>query len=169
MNNFRNYLNNLKTPNTPNTPKKEINESTQESLQYIVNSLIFAGNVAQTAHWNLRSKNFISLHEWFGEVYEELFKIADGVAEQIKISNINDIVNIRYNETIVFNNESDIFNSLKDSLVSVKNSIEMAMEDPSISRATQSLIDEWMTKVEKMIWFIEANKEEVQFFEDTLE
>lgn len=142
---------------------KELNESVQlteevqASLQTIVDAMINAGNVAQTAHWNLRSRAFVAIHPWFGETYDSLFSMADEVAEQIKIANIDLIVNVNRGTTVVASDEQQLFLMVKASLEQVKSALDMAATDGSLTRTLQNLIDGWTANVTKMIWFIEAS------------
>lgn len=153
---FRDYINQVKKE------KEEINESAmneevQASLQAIVDALIDAGSVTQTAHWNLRSSAFVAIHPWFGETYDALFSMADAVAEQIKIANIDNIVNVNRGTTVATTNEQELFLRVKSSLEGVKYNLEGAMSDSTLSRTLQNLIDGWMADITKMIWFIEAS------------
>ena len=87
---FREYLKQVSSESQKSEINEAaINEEVQASLQAIVDALIDAGNVTQTAHWNLRSSAFVAIHPWFGETYDALFGMADAAAEQIKIANIN--------------------------------------------------------------------------------
>lgn len=135
----------------------KINEEVQQSLQAIVDALIDAGNVTQTAHWNLRSASFVAIHPWFGETYDALFDMADAVAEQIKIANIDNFVNVNRGTTTIATDEQELFLRVKDSLAGVKYTLEGAMSDSTLSRALQNLIDGWMAEITKMIWFIDSS------------
>ena len=155
---FREYLKQVSSE----SQKSEINEATmneevQASLQAIVDALIDAGNVTQTAHWNLRSSAFVAIHPWFGETYDALFGMADAVAEQIKIANINLMVTVNRGTTVAATDEQELFSRVKSSLEGVKYTLEGAMSDGSLSRTLQNLLDGWMADIEKMIWFIEAS------------
>lgn len=156
MSAFREYLNTIKKGASKEV-NENINEDVQNSLQAIVDSLIDAGNVLQTAHWNLRSSAFVSIHPWFGETYDALFAMADAVAEQIKIADINLMVNVNRGTTTTATDEQELFERVKNSLNSVKYSLEAAMEDSTLSRTLQNLIDGWMADITKMIWFVEAS------------
>ena len=155
---FREYLKQVSSE----SQKSEINEATmneevQASLQAIVDALIDAGSVAQAAHWNLRSSAFVAIHPWFGETYDALFGMADAVAEQIKIANINLMVTVNRGTTVAATDEQELFSRVKSSLEGVKYTLEGAMSDGSLSRTLQNLLDGWMADIEKMIWFIEAS------------
>lgn len=134
-----------------------VNEGVQASLQTIVDALIDAGNVTQTAHWNLRSSSFVAIHPWFGETYDALFDMADEVAEQIKIADINLMVTVNRGTTVADTDEQELFLRVKKSLEGVKYALEGAMSDTTLSRTLQNLIDGWMANITKMIWFIEAS------------
>jgi len=157
---FRELLEQSSNTNTTKTDNIELNESVVDSLQSIVNSLVDAANVAQVAHWNLRSKSFISLHPWLGETYQTLNDMVDGVAEQIKISNINLMVNVSPSTIVPFSNENILFEYLLSSIERVNNELDMAADDISIPRPLQNLIDNWITTVSKIIWTIKASKQE---------
>jgi DNA-binding ferritin-like protein len=137
--------------------KGSLNEEVQNSLQTIVDALINAGNVTQTAHWNLRSSAFVAIHPWFGETYDALFDIADAVAEQIKIANIDLIVNVNRGSTAVATDEYELFMMVQTALDRVKMTLDMAAADSSLSRPLQNLIDGWTADITKMIWFIQAS------------
>ena len=136
---------------------ESLNEEVQNSLQTIVDALINAGNVTQTAHWNLRSSAFVAIHPWFGETYDALFDIADAVAEQIKIANIDLIVNVNRGSTAVATDEYELFMMVQAALDRVKMTLDMAAADSSLSRPLQNLIDGWTADITKMIWFIQAS------------
>lgn len=136
---------------------QDLNEDVLSSLQRVVDALVHAGNVAQAAHWNLRSSAFVAIHPWFAETYNTLFSTADDVAEQIKIANIDLPVNVNRGGTKTSTDEQELFLMVKDSLQSVKEALDTAASDTSLTRSLQSLIDNWTTSITKMIWFISAS------------
>lgn len=154
---FRDYINQIKKVEDVQVNESTMNEEVQASLQAIVDSLIDAGNVAQTAHWNLRSSAFVAIHSWFGETYNALFSMADEVAEQIKIANIDLMVTVNRGTTVATPDEQELFLRVKSSLEGVKYTLEGAMSDSTLSRPLQNLIDGWMADITKMIWFIDAS------------
>lgn len=155
---FREYLKQVSSESQKSEINEAaINEEVQASLQAIVDALIDAGNVTQTAHWNLRSSAFVAIHPWFGETYDALFSMADTVAEQIKIANINLMVTVNRGTTVAATDEQELFSRVKSSLEGVKYTLEGAMSDITLSRTLQNLLDGWMADIEKMIWFIEAS------------
>ena len=155
---FREYLKQVSSEShKTEINEAAINEEVQANLQAIVDALIDAGSTTQTAHWNLRSSAFVAIHPWFGETYDALFGMADTVAEQIKIANINLIVTVNRGTTVAATDEQELFSRVKSSLEGVKYTLEGAMSDGSLSRTLQNLLDGWMADIEKMIWFIEAS------------
>lgn len=157
---FRDIVENRIKPSAPiieSVESTQLNEEVQASLQTIVDALINAGNITQTAHWNLRSSAFVAIHPWFGETYDALFDMADAVAEQIKIANIDLMVNVNRGSTTVATNEYDLFLMVNDALSRVKMTLDMAAADSSLSRPLQNLIDGWTSDITKMIWFIQAS------------
>ena len=135
----------------------ELSEDVKGSLQAIVDALIAAGNVTQTAHWNLRSSAFVAIHPWFGDTYDALFEMADAVAEQIKIADIDLMVNVNRGTTVPATDEQQLFALVQSSLETVKATLVAAGADSSLDRALQNLIDGWMSEITKMIWFIKAS------------
>ena len=151
---FRDYINQVKEKEAT---ESAMNEEVQASLQAIVDALIDAGNVTQTAHWNLRSSAFVAIHSWFVDAYDALFGMADSVAEQIKIANIDLMVTVNRGTTVAATDEQELFLRVKSSLEGVKYTLEGAMSDSTLSRTLQNLIDGWMADITKMIWFIDAS------------
>ncbi len=54
------------------------------SLNQLLSDLTVAQRNVQILHWNLKSKDFIFLHEYFGELYATLSEYTDITAEQIR-------------------------------------------------------------------------------------
>ena len=152
---FLNFINESEKSNSKTI--EPLNEEVKASLQTIVDSVINAGNITQTAHWNLRSRAFVAIHPWFGETYDALFDMADAVAEQIKIADIDLMVNVNRGATTVATDEQELFMMVKDALNKVKMSLDMAAADNSLTRSLQNLIDGWTSDITKMIWFINAS------------
>lgn len=136
---------------------QRIDESVEGSLQTVVDALIQAGNVAQVAHWNLRSGAFVAIHPWFGETYDKLFDMADDVAEQIKIADIDLMVHVSRGDTTVATDEEELFLMVQESLRDVRDALDAAGNDETLKRSLQNLIDGWVSDIDKMIWFIEAS------------
>ena len=86
-----------------------------------------------------------------------MFKAADDVAEQIKIANIDLMVNVNRGETKSSPDEQELFLMVKDSLLRVKEALDAAASDTSLNRSLQGLIDTWTTDITKMIWFVSAS------------
>lgn len=148
----------VQTPvQTPVQNEEPMNEEVRATLQSLVDSLIQAGNVTQTAHWNLRSSAFVAIHPWFGETYDALFSMADAVAEQIKIADIDLMVNVNRGTTEVATDEQELFGMVLSALEFVKSTLDMAATDDSLARSLQNLIDEWTTQITKMIWFVKSS------------
>lgn len=136
---------------------QEQNEDVLSSLQRVVDALSHAGNVAQAAHWNLRSSAFVAIRPWFAETYNALFKAADDVAEQIKIANIDLMVNVNRSETKSSQDEQELFLTVKDSLLRVKEALDAAHSAASLNRSLQGLIDTLATDNTEMSWFVSAS------------
>jgi len=134
-----------------------IESSAVSNLRTALNSTISAADVAQSAHWNLRSTNFITLHPWLGETYSALLVIADGIAEQIKIKSIDNLVIATHQRVLVITDEGLILRHLKITLESLIDDIETAATNPTIDAPTKNLLEGWQGEVQKMKWFVEAS------------
>lgn len=129
-------------------------------LEHALHAVVNAADVAQTAHWNVRSITFIALHPWLGEVYESLLTIADGIAEQIKIKNIDNIVTAVHQLCPIFTNDKLVLSYLQLNLEGAIELIEIAAKNPIHDGPTKNLLEGWQGEVQKMRWFIEASLKE---------
>lgn len=125
-------------------------------LKAALNDVIRCADVAQTAHWNVRSITFIALHPWLGEVYESLLTIADGIAEQIKIQNIDNMVTAAHQQCPMFTNDKLILAHLRLTLESAISAIEHAAIN-GVDAPTKNLLEGWQGEIQKMRWFVEAS------------
>lgn len=55
------------------------------SLNIVVANTFVMAFKAQSFHWNAEGKRFHMLHNFFGEIYEELFEAVDVLAENVRM------------------------------------------------------------------------------------
>jgi starvation-inducible DNA-binding protein len=102
---------------------------------------------AHSHHWNVKGMEFSQLHEFFGDIYEELFEAVDAAAEEIR--SLNQDAPKTLSEMYQFKtvNEGNVANSaeemLQDLLIAnggVIDSLNKAMEHATSSK-DQGLMD----------------------------
>lgn len=128
-----------------------------DDLLLALNVVVRAADSMQAAHWNLRSSNFVALHPWFGEKYDELFDIADGIAEQIKIRNIDEPVSISRQEVLVVADEQSLLANMSIQLGAAILSLSRASRNPDMDAPTVNLLEGWQGQIEKMKWFVKSS------------
>lgn len=131
--------------------------SPNDDLRVALNIVVRAADTMQAAHWNLRSSNFIALHPWFGEKYNELFDVADGIAEQIKIRNIDEPVSISRQEVLITADEQALLSNIKIQLGATAMALMSASKNPAMDAPTVNLLEGWQGEVEKMRWFVTSS------------
>ena len=140
------------------TPQIAISvRSPNDDLKVALTVIVRAADTMQAAHWNLRSSNFIALHPWFGEKYDELFDIADGIAEQIKIRNIDEPVSISRQEVLVTSDEQALLSNIRMQLGVTAMALMSASKNPAMDAPTKNLLEGWQGDVEKMKWFVTSS------------
>lgn len=58
-------------------------EALARQLAKLVGDNVHLGFLAQGAHWNVKGADFFQMHEFFGEIYEDVFGSIDPLAENI--------------------------------------------------------------------------------------
>jgi starvation-inducible DNA-binding protein len=56
----------------------------KEQLERLISNLYGQYFNAHTFHWNIKGINFVSLHEFAGELYEDVYDSIDDFAEQLR-------------------------------------------------------------------------------------
>lgn len=91
---------------------------------------------AHSYHWNVEGMFFSQLHDYFGDLYEELHAATDPIAEQIRTLNsfapisLNDLYRFKtcIEDTIKPNNASDMLQNLSDSNQTILDSLNTAFK-----------------------------------------
>lgn len=55
-----------------------------EKLSKLLSDVVTAKAIAQGYHWNVKGVEFTQMHEFFGEIYEDLDSAVDPLAEHIR-------------------------------------------------------------------------------------
>lgn len=63
---------------------KEAESHVEQALTAVITALYTLYFTAHVAHWMIEGSRFVSLHKWFGELYEDAFGSIDGFAEAMR-------------------------------------------------------------------------------------
>mgnify|MGYP003333958608 FL=1 len=63
---------------------KEAETHVKTALSELIQTLYALYFVAHAAHWTIEGTRFVSLHHFFGELYEDVFGSIDGFAEAMR-------------------------------------------------------------------------------------
>ena len=125
------------------------------------------GIQAKMAHWNVRGKHFIGLHELFDKVAETAEENADDLAE--RIGQLGGVVRGTVQEVVkttslgVFDSgiskDVDIIGMLTQALATLANKARKDIDTTSDlgDQATSDLLTDVVRDTDKNLWFVEAH------------
>lgn len=121
---------------------------------------------SQMYHWNVKSYNFLTMHELFQKIYEDFFFFQDIIAETIRtlgvfvcFERINmDSSSLRTDNMNELNCKEMICNLIEDLKIyekGLKETIKLAqnMEEEGISND----LSEMLSKIQKYRWFLKSH------------
>lgn len=123
----------------------------------------------QNYHWNIKGKNFFTIHfkleEYYNEVNEQIDEIAEHILslgyqplgtmkDYLQISKISEAENEKICEDDVFTNVMQDMQIILDRLLTIKK-----LSDQNNEYMTSSLCDEYMLEYSKKIWMIKQMKQ----------
>lgn len=123
---------------------------------------------SQMYHWNVKSKDFYSLHKMFQKHYEELFANQDIVAEDIRslgffvnFDKINmDSSEIRTDNINEKNSSNIILNLIEDyKVLEKKLKLTISLSQKCDEEAVANNLAEILGFVQKTIWFLNSHCE----------
>lgn len=62
----------------------ETNPQVIDGIKKMLADTYSLASYCHVAHWNVTGRNFSELHEFFGDLYDELFKESDLIAERLR-------------------------------------------------------------------------------------
>jgi starvation-inducible DNA-binding protein len=74
--------------------KKPHNQKIAEALGGVLADTFVLYFRAHAFHWNVEGRDFLEFHEFFGEQYEDLWKVTDDLAERIRALDVYAPVNL---------------------------------------------------------------------------
>ncbi len=146
-----------------------LNQEKSEELADHLNKLlanysVFYQNV-RGYHWNVQGDNFFTLHEKFEELYEDLFKKIDEIAERaltlgfhpdhnftnyLEISEIPESHEVKNGEKAV----EEILSAFKTLLQKQRTILNLS--DLTDDEGTNALMSDYISEQEKMVWMYSA-------------
>jgi starvation-inducible DNA-binding protein len=119
-------------------------------------------------HWNVEGIQFSQYHEFFGDLYEDLYGAVDPLAENLRklgayapksLSELFDATTIRENQSIVGNNLKDMLNSLEADNKEVINSLNktFALATKADKQGLADYISGRIDTHEKHAWMLTAS------------
>ena len=155
--------------NTKNDLPLETREKVIETLNSRLADAIDLKSQAKQAHWNVKGRNFIALHELFDQVSTEVETYVDTIAERVTIlggtalgtlrvaaqkSSLNDYpLEITDGESHV----EALSTAMADFTKRVRVNIDEA--DKLGDMVTADLFTEVARGVDKLVWFVEAHNQ----------
>ena len=117
-------------------------------------------------HWNVVGKQFMRVHTFTEEIYDEVFEAFDAVAELLKMKNVMPLSTMKEyleNSNIEEVKAKDF--TIKESLEIVKKDLEVMKElateirntaDDEGDFETVAMFEDYVADYSKNIWFIDA-------------
>jgi starvation-inducible DNA-binding protein len=121
---------------------------------------------AQGHHWNVEGKDFSQMHDFFGEIYEELIGAADTIAEQIRalddyapygMQSLADIATIK-DSAIYGNSITSMLQDLMSANAAVIEALNSAhrLAEAEGNRGLVNLLEERLDTHAKHAWMLRA-------------
>lgn len=115
-------------------------------------------------HWNVVGSRFVTVHEHLEDIYDEMFKMFDDVAERIRmlgeyapasikeyteLTRVTELENENYSIDETYSIVKQEFLALKKLILDIREAAEM--DDDSV---TVAMMDEYLAYLGKQLWFI---------------
>ncbi|NMA95297.1 MAG: DNA starvation/stationary phase protection protein [Clostridiales bacterium] len=137
-----------------------------ELLQKYLSNLNILNVKLHNIHWNVVGKNFIKVHNFTEEIYDELFEAFDEVAELLKMKGVMPLSTAaEYLENATVEEVKARDFTMSESLDMLKTDLEimrdMATEirntaDDEGDFETVAMFEDYVASFSKHIWFVDA-------------
>ena len=150
--------------NVNDTPMKT-KEDVVLLLNHLLSEFLDLALMTKQAHWNMRGKNFIAIHEMLDPFNAKLLDYADTIAERIA-----QLGGTAYGTSqLVAQNSSlaeyptDIsstdeqLSALLERYATLANAVRKVVEDGMTDEGTANFLTDASNDLDKYLWFIESN------------
>lgn len=137
-----------------------------DMLQTYLSNLAVLNVKLHNIHWNVVGKNFIKIHNFTEEIYDEFFEAFDEVAELLKMKDVMPL------STIAEYLENATVQEVQAANFCMDEALEMAKTDLEIMRSlatdirntadeegdfeTVAMFEDYVASLSKHLWFINA-------------
>lgn len=135
-------------------------------LQRYIANLAVLNVKLHNIHWNVVGSQFLEIHKFTEEIYDELFENFDEVAELLKTKKVMPLSTMaEYLEKTTIEEIKAKDFSVKESLEIIKKDLESMKEvateirntaDEEGDFETVAIFEEYVIELSKNIWFVEA-------------
>ena len=146
--------------------KKNNDTTVANELKVLLSNLFGLYIKIYKFHWNVSGREFLGIHKYFQELYEELIEDIDEVAERIRALGSNAPASLRefldrssINESIgVYPDSNSMISELITGYETISGIIQKIYEscDAEKDEGTKALISVHQTDYQKNIWFLSS-------------
>ena len=146
------------------TPMKT-KEDVSLLLNHLLSEFLDLALMTKQAHWNMRGKNFIAVHEMLDPFNEKLLEYADTIAERIV-----QLGGTAYGTSqLVVKNSSlaeyptdistteDHLTALSERYATLANTVRKVIEEGLTDEGTANFLTDASNDLDKYLWFMEAH------------
>lgn len=122
----------------------------------------------QSYHWNVTGKDFYMLHDFFGDIYADIAKEIDGIAEQIRVAGGNPPYSLAElyksksiieDESIPESSQKMISNLINDNQIIINRMTDFFRYAESIEVGVSDYVAGLVDSHKKLQWMLKSSHE----------
>jgi len=126
-----------------------------KKLSSILTKLEDIRRASQSAHWNVRGKNFLELHALFGEIYDYSNEQIDVIAERIMAINDKALISIEGSKIPSPSSDEDRNIDMVLKLLSTEDLTKLLN---SLDETSSNMVQEIISQLDKFAWKLKSTK-----------
>lgn len=126
-----------------------------KKLSSILTKLEDIRRAAQSAHWNVRGKNFLELHALFGEIYDYSNEQIDVIAERIMAIDDKTLISIEGSK--IPSPSSDEGRNI-DMVLKLLSTEDLTKLLNSLNETSSNMVQEIISQLDKFAWKLKSTK-----------
>ena len=126
-----------------------------KELSLIMTKLEDIRRASQSAHWNVRGKNFLELHALFGEIYDYSNMQIDVIAERIMAINDKALVSIEGSK--IPSPSTDEGRNI-DMVLELLSTGDVTKLLSSLDETSSNIVQEIISQLDKFAWKLKSTK-----------